>query len=94
MSALEQCALGNRRHYRLDKIAGRHFEQTAKSAGLPDGLVREIAAELLTNSESAWAAVAAALPRTFPGALLASIQAGYRGRLAQLQRWIEGTAGG
>lgn len=87
-------ALGNRRHYRLDKIDGRHFEQTAKSAELPDGLVREIAVELLTDSGSAWAAVADALPSTFPGALLASIEAGYRGRLAQLQRWVEGKAGG
>lgn len=82
-------AFGNNRHYRMDRITARHFDETAKTAGLPDGLVTEITAELVADSEKALTDAAATLPNTFPEDLHSSIYGGYRSRLQQLERWLE-----
>ncbi len=38
--------VGERRHYRLDEIKGRHFVQTKARAGLPGSLAKEVLEEV------------------------------------------------
>lgn len=59
-------AVGDKRYYRLHQILPRHFVQTAKKAGLPEGIVDEIFANLEKTIPSAIEKTAKALPKNFP----------------------------
>lgn len=59
-------AVGHKRYYRLNQIMPRHFSQTAKQAGLPDGLVETIFAELEDAVPTATERVSKDLPTDFP----------------------------
>lgn len=84
-------AFGKSRHYRMDRIAERHFDETAKAAGLPEGSVAAITKELIEAGNGALETAAASLPDHFPEALMNSIFEGYRTRLAQLERGVAGS---
>ena len=58
-------AVGAKRHYRLDEIHGRHFVETARSAKMPDPLIRRAIEEVAAGCEAAFADVADALPSDF-----------------------------
>lgn len=59
-------SVGNNRHYRIDEISARHFQQTAKSAGLPVRLVNKILEETFRKFKSALQKTHAELPAYFP----------------------------
>lgn len=59
-------AVGNRRHYRLDHIQPRHFDETAEAARVPPALRRQAFADLAEAAPGAVETVAARLPANFP----------------------------
>jgi serine/threonine-protein kinase HipA len=78
-------AAGDSRHYRIDTIHIRHFFETAKSARVPIGFMRDAVSEVADNAEAAMKGVAAALPCDFPHELRESIEAGVRHRMRSLK---------
>lgn len=78
-------AVGDKRHYQVDDIVGRHFIQTGHAAGLNEAAVRSIFAELMMAAPAAIEAVIAGLPEGFPPELSNAISRGFIARLAQLE---------
>jgi len=66
-------AVGDNRHYRLDRILPKHFVQTAAAAGVPAGTVEGIFEELAATLPAAVEEVGNALPADFPADLFDSI---------------------
>lgn len=62
-------AIGDRRRYRIDQIAPRHFVQTAVAAGYDEESTRAVLEELRTTAGPAFAAAAGAMPPGTPAAL-------------------------
>lgn len=76
--------VGNSRHAVMDRIAPRHFIQTAEGSGMGAPEVESLFAELAAAGEGAIAQVLAALPGGFPARIADSIVEGLRGRLRRL----------
>lgn len=74
-------AVGKNRHYVIDKIMPRHFEQTATSAGVGKAIATDMLAEVAHLLPRAIEEVAAHLPVGFPGRLLEQIATGAHRRL-------------
>ncbi len=74
---LAMAVAGSNRYRRLRDIRRRHWNETARACGIPDGAESWIR-ELLDNVESAIASVERQLPRGFPDRLASSIFAGLR----------------
>jgi serine/threonine-protein kinase HipA len=72
--------VGNRNHYRVDKITGRHFFETGQNAGLPKRVIKGIMEEIIENSENALIATMDAMPADFPEALFESLKAAIESR--------------
>lgn len=83
-------AVGDRRHYRVDSILPRHFYQTGARAGLDEGTIRGLFAQLVADAPEAIRATRAALPRWFPRDLANSILGGFTSRLGLLERDLGG----
>lgn len=79
-------AVGTNRHYVIDDILPRHFEQTARSAGVGGALVAEVMTEVADAWPRALEAVAASLPDGFPPPLLERIASGTHRRLRSVPR--------
>ncbi|ATY32969.1 type II toxin-antitoxin system HipA family toxin [Sphingomonas psychrotolerans] len=77
-------AIGDRRRYRLDEIAPRHFLQTAVRAGYDEESTREILHELRVTAEPAFEAAVAAMPTGAPAALVEPIGVAIRQRVGQI----------
>jgi serine/threonine-protein kinase HipA len=77
-------AVGNSRHYRIDEIAARHFEQSADTAGMPPGAVEAILTQLADTMPAAIDTVCACLPADFPEPIRDSIIGGIHQRLSHL----------
>jgi len=77
-------SVGNNRHYALHTIQGRHFVQTAQSAGLSGALAQQALHEIASEHASAFAAVEAQLPAAFPQQIHTTIMAGFHSRLLRL----------
>ena len=77
-------SVGDRRHYVLDRIAGRHFRQTAKSAGVPDALVEEAIGEIREHAVPALRVVETLLPAGFPESIHAAVSHSVKERLTLL----------
>ena len=77
---------GKGRHYVLDKIAPRHFEETADECGLPSGTAREVFKELVDTAPKAIQGTLGKLLKGFPTRLGDQIAEGAMGRLKQLER--------
>ena len=69
-------SVGDNRHYRIHDIQPRHFEQTARRAGLADGMVEQALAEISGALPRAVEAVCKSLPGDFPEALRDSVAEG------------------
>lgn len=82
-------AAGDNRHYGIDRIAPRHFVQTATTGGIPEADVLGVFTELLTMAGTAAESVLETLPAAFPAHLAESIVGGLRNRL----RLVEHIAG-
>ena len=79
-------AVGDNRHYAIDRILPRHFAQTAAREGVPAHAVDEICGELAEGAEPAMETVLASLPADFPADLADSIASGLRRRLRPIER--------
>ncbi len=66
-------SVGNNRHYVVDQIQARHFQQTADACGLPVGLMDELFKELEAAVPMALEHARNAMPDDFPEAITESI---------------------
>ena len=82
-------AAGNKRHKIVSEIMPRHFEQTAKAAGVAPVLVTAIFDELAQTVDQAAEQTLKELPRGFPKELAASITDGLRRRARLLPAVME-----
>lgn len=69
-------AVGAMRHYVINTIAPRHFEQTAAECGIPAAVLWEIFDEILDIAPKALRDTIAKLPTGFPEQVAASITEG------------------
>ena len=79
-------AVGDNRHYVVDRIVQRHFFKPAERSGIGSGLLRSIFEDLVVTALPALDRVLGALPPGFPTAMADSIAAGFRGRLKLCER--------
>jgi len=77
-------AVGGNRHYAVDRIAPRHFLQTAARTGVPKRSADRIIEDLRDTAEAATQAVIQSLPAGFPPNVAGSIANGLRTRLRLL----------
>ncbi|HJP67634.1 MAG TPA: type II toxin-antitoxin system HipA family toxin [Sphingomicrobium sp.] len=77
-------AVGDKRHYVVHTILGRHFLQTAKSCGLPDKTVKDTIEALADTGTKAIDNVLGSLAKGFPEKIAASIAEGAMRRLKSL----------
>jgi serine/threonine-protein kinase HipA len=77
--------IGDGGHYRFDIIARRHFEETAKAAGLSLNVVAQIVGELIDYIGTALDATRTALDDDIPSQLFESIAQGMLTRLEILK---------
>lgn len=82
-------SVGDNRHYSLDEIEGRHFQQTAKRTRLPDTLAVEALREVLELAPKALQQMEAQLPAGFPPQIHDSIARGVKARLPKLEPQLE-----
>ncbi|WP_395017716.1 type II toxin-antitoxin system HipA family toxin [Dongia sp.] len=78
-------SVGTDRHYQIDRIARRHFEQTGEAAGLPRILIRNSIEAMVDQAEAALDKVESELPKAFPEAIHASVKTAVRKRLQLLE---------
>ncbi len=78
-------SVGKNRHYIVDTIVGRHFEQTAALCGFPGQELSLIMDELTETASSTIEATLSRLPANFPEALAGSIALGAKRRLVSLR---------
>jgi len=67
-------AVGDNRHYVVDSIVPRHFQQTAKKCGVASSVMDEIFSELITTMEGALDKTIADMPEDYPDAMMQSIR--------------------
>jgi serine/threonine-protein kinase HipA len=77
-------AIGTNRHRAVHTIVGRHFVQTAKSAGLPDKIATDLIAELADTAAKSIDHSLSALPKGFPETIAESITEGAKRRVNTL----------
>jgi len=82
-------AIGDRRNYPIYRIHPRHFLQSAKTAGLPDGEVEAVFDELNVELETALERTLAAMPAGFPAEVSDVIAEGMRARIRQWREYHE-----
>lgn len=82
-------AVGKNRHYAINEIQPRHFEQTAFAAGLGKPVVGEVLADLASALPHAIETVAAAVPEEFPGKLLGQMADGVHSRLRTINAHLK-----
>ncbi len=75
-------SVGKNRHYQMIEIMPRHFVQTAKRAGIGQGDVEAIFADVRNNAEKALEKTIADLPSGFPSELAEPVAEAFRKRLA------------
>lgn len=78
-------SVGAKRHYQIDEIVPRHFDQTAAQSGLGAEIAGQLFTEIAERFDGAWETVLRDLPEQFPEELIASIRNGMTARLRLLQ---------
>ena len=73
-------SLGDKKHYRVDEIAPRHFIQSAKQCGFGAGLVEKLLVSAYERVPEALDQTESELPDDFPQEMLVSIKKGIEGR--------------
>ena len=73
--------VGKNRHAAIDRIAPRHFVQTAEASGMGAGEIEKLFAELADAGEGAIDQVLASLPGGFPASIADAIVGGLRNRV-------------
>ncbi|CAN7609285.1 type II toxin-antitoxin system HipA family toxin [Phenylobacterium sp. LjRoot164] len=82
-------AVGDKRRYRVDEVAPRHFVQTGLAAGLSEVTTLELLAGLVEEGPTALANALGALPKDFPDAVSAPIAEGFLQRIEKIERAIK-----
>lgn len=77
-------SVGARRHYRMSEIQGRHFMETAASAGIGNERMRKLLEGLAEEAPRALTRVQAALPAGFPETIHTAVQQAMLDRLRRL----------
>ena len=76
---------GTNRHYRVLEVAGRHFVQSGKEAGLGQTLMRRVIEEILSEADAAPDEALSQMPPDFAGEVYTSIAASMKQRLRLLK---------
>lgn len=76
---------GTNRHYRVLEVAGRHFVQSGKEAGLGPTLMRRVIEEILSEADAAPDRALSQMPPDFAGEVYTSIAASIKQRLRLLE---------
>lgn len=76
---------GTNRHYRVLEVAGRHFVQSGKEAGLGQTLMRRVIEEILSEADAAPDKALSQIPPDFAGEVYESIAASMKQRLRLLE---------
>lgn len=79
-------AVGDKRHYAVETITGRHFIQSAIKAGLGKAAALEVIQDVLDTAPKALQRVMSNLPKHFPPDIAESIGDGVAMRLDHLER--------
>jgi len=74
-------SVGEKRHYRIDEIKGRHFIQTVERAGLPGSLALSALDEVAKAAEGAMKKIEREFPSGFPEKIHTSVKAALASRL-------------
>lgn len=77
-------SVGDKKHYRIDEIAGRHFLQTGEQMGLSKAIVGKAVVEIASGMTAALAALESELPAGFPQRLNKSMNAAIQARIRLL----------
>jgi serine/threonine-protein kinase HipA len=77
-------SVGDSRHYGIDRIAPRHFTQTALRAGVGKEVIASIFDELRESAAAVINGVIAKLPGDFPNEVAVSIRSGLERRLGTI----------
>lgn len=78
-------SVGTNRHYRVLEVAGRHFVETGKSAGLGQTLMRKVIEDIISEADSAPDKAMSQMPSDFIGEVHHSITASMKQRLRLLE---------
>jgi serine/threonine-protein kinase HipA len=78
-------SVGNNRHYRVNDVLPRHYEQSATEAGVHQKVVKSIWKELAEEAPTAIERVREDLPHDFPVAISNSILGGVEQRIRRIQ---------
>lgn len=78
-------SVGKNRKYRILDVAGRHFVETGREAGLGSTIMRQAIAGILENADTAAARALAAMPKDFSDEVHISAAAAIRARLPLLE---------
>ena len=78
-------SIGKRPRYRILDIAGRHFVETGKRAGIGPTIMKQVITDVLDNADKAPARALGQMPDDFHGAVHDSVTAAIAGRLRLLE---------
>jgi len=73
--------VGDNRHYIIEQILPRHFQQTAKKGGVAEAMVNDILVELCEDMPKAFEKTIAAMPSDFPEDMMESVRSAALSRL-------------
>jgi serine/threonine-protein kinase HipA len=76
--------VGDKRHYAMRYIQGRHFLQTVQRAGLPKEIAEEVLADICDNAKKAFATLGNKLKNAHCEEIHASVEKGFLARLRQI----------
>jgi len=74
-------SVGDKNHYRMSDIQGRHFLQTVKKAGLPEYIAKEALEEIADTAEKGMQKLEEKLPSDFPDEIHSSVTNAIKRRL-------------
>lgn len=75
---------GNNRHYKVDRLIGRHFIESGRAAGLSAKRIETIFAQIREAAPSAFDQARGQMPKGFPDQLVIAIKQGFDQRLPRL----------
>lgn len=82
-------AVGDNRHYPIEEIMPRHFQQNAKAAGVAEDRVEALFASLVKETSSALDGAVKQMPDDFPRKLAEDVAEGALARLKRIERHLE-----
>jgi serine/threonine-protein kinase HipA len=82
-------AAGDKRRYRVDEIAPRHFVQTGVQAGLAETATLALLSDLVAEGPAALDQVLKGLPKAFPPSVSRPIAAGFLERIQTIARFLK-----